>query len=162
MAPESLNYRKFSTKSDVWMFGVCIWEILTHGVKPWQNIRNHDVIVRVERGELLEQPAGCPKALYDLLRSMWILDPQFRISTAEVLNYLGHLLDEIDHGVPFEELSPPDVNILRSSPESDGCDRRERRRSVPVFNVGVCKSRVIHRFRTGQLLLKLGATFFDP
>uniref|UniRef100_A0A914C5E6 receptor protein-tyrosine kinase n=2 Tax=Acrobeloides nanus TaxID=290746 RepID=A0A914C5E6_9BILA len=136
MAPESLNFRKFTTKSDVYMFGVCVWEILSNGIKPWQGVRNHEVIMRVERGELLEQPPNCPKAMYDLLRVMWMIEPKFRISMQEVANFLEHLLEEIDHGVPFDELSSPNTYILkRFTPDRNGVDNREHRKSVPVLNV---------------------------
>ncbi|MCP9257945.1 hypothetical protein DINM_001113 [Dirofilaria immitis] len=71
MAPESINYRCFSKATDVWMFGVCIWEILTFGIKPWQGVRNHNVILKIESGERLERPDNCPQVLYDLMLRMW-------------------------------------------------------------------------------------------
>ena len=43
MAPESINFRRFTTASDVWMFGVCVWEILMLGVKPFQGVKNSEV-----------------------------------------------------------------------------------------------------------------------
>lgn len=43
MAPESINFRRFTTASDVWMFGVCVWEILMLGVKPFHGVKNSDV-----------------------------------------------------------------------------------------------------------------------
>ncbi|MFH4974747.1 hypothetical protein AB6A40_001456 [Gnathostoma spinigerum] len=71
MAPESINFRRFSTATDVWMFGVCIWEILMYGVKPWQGVKNHDVILRLEDNERLRMPANCPSVLYELLKSIY-------------------------------------------------------------------------------------------
>ena len=43
MAPESINFRRFTTASDVWMFGVCVWEILMLGIKPFHGVKNSDV-----------------------------------------------------------------------------------------------------------------------
>ena len=53
MAPESINFRRFTTASDVWMFGVCAWEILSCGTKPFQRVKNNDVIGKIENGERL-------------------------------------------------------------------------------------------------------------
>ena len=44
MAPESINFRRFTTSSDVWMFGVCVWEILMLGVKPFHGVKNSEVM----------------------------------------------------------------------------------------------------------------------
>lgn len=44
-----------------------MWEILTYGMKPWQGVRNHNVILKIEGGERLERPTNCPQVLYDLL-----------------------------------------------------------------------------------------------
>ena len=43
MAPESINFRRFTTASDVWMFGVCVWEILMLGIKPFHGVKNSEV-----------------------------------------------------------------------------------------------------------------------
>ncbi|OZC12471.1 hypothetical protein X798_00102 [Onchocerca flexuosa] len=111
MAPESINYRCFSKATDVWMFGVCIWEILMYGVKPWQSVRNHNVILKIESGERLERPNNCPQILYDLLLRMWNFEALNRPTMFEVDRYLGFLLDQIDRHVPFRLLRAPFVNV---------------------------------------------------
>ena len=69
MAPESINFRRFTHLSDVWMLAVCMWEILTMGKKPFQSIANADVIDQIENGLRLPLPDQyCPKSLYDLLQ----------------------------------------------------------------------------------------------
>lgn len=55
MAPESINFRKFTAASDVWMFGVCSWEILSCGIKPFSKVKNNDVIGKIEEGARLQQ-----------------------------------------------------------------------------------------------------------
>ena len=55
MAPESINFRKFTSASDVWMFGVCAWEIMSAGVKPFSKVKNNDVIGKIEEGIRLQQ-----------------------------------------------------------------------------------------------------------
>lgn len=79
MAPESINFRRFTHLSDVWMFGVCMWEILTMGKKPFQGIANTDVIDQIENGVRLPLPgAYCPQPLFDLLQSCWSYEPTNR------------------------------------------------------------------------------------
>ena len=87
MAPESINFRKFTTASDVWMFGVCVWEILMLGVKPFQGVRNGDVIGKLEKGERLTIPPGCPLALYEVISQCWAYEPSKRptFSTLKVV-----------------------------------------------------------------------------
>uniref|UniRef100_A0A915E1M6 Non-specific protein-tyrosine kinase n=1 Tax=Ditylenchus dipsaci TaxID=166011 RepID=A0A915E1M6_9BILA len=107
LPPESINYRKFSTQSDVYMFGVCMWEILSLGVKPWQGVRNHEVVLKVERGELLEQPPGCPSAIYTLLKAMWVVDARMRLTMPQVEHFLANLLQQIDEQVAYSQLVVP-------------------------------------------------------
>ena len=84
MAPESINFRRFTTASDVWMFGVCMWEILMLGIKPFQGIKNSDVIGRIENGERLPLPAICPPHLYSLMLKCWSYEPSKRPSFREI------------------------------------------------------------------------------
>ncbi|KAK6106109.1 Protein tyrosine kinase family protein [Brugia pahangi] len=111
MAPESINYRCFSKATDVWMFGVCMWEIFTYGVKPWQGVRNHNVILKIERGERLEKPHNCPQVLYNLLMRMWNFEALKRPTIFEVNRYLGFLMVQIDCHVPFGLLTAPSDNV---------------------------------------------------
>ncbi|KAF5297586.1 hypothetical protein FQA39_LY12062 [Lamprigera yunnana] len=95
MSPESINFRRFTTASDVWMFGVCMWEILMLGVKPFQGIKNNDVIGKIENGERLALPAGCPPRLYSLMSQCWSYEPSKRPSFKEIKEILNEiLLDE--------------------------------------------------------------------
>ncbi|KHJ88359.1 protein tyrosine kinase [Oesophagostomum dentatum] len=87
LAPESINYREFSMASDIWMYGVCVWEILSWGAKPWQGVPNVDVITRVESGARLPCPDGCPIALYNYLELMvWALQPAKRPTAKEIVS----------------------------------------------------------------------------
>ncbi|PRD30296.1 UNVERIFIED_CONTAM: Focal adhesion kinase 1 [Trichonephila clavipes] len=94
MAPESINFRRFTTASDVWMFGVCIWEILMFGVKPFQGVKNNDVIGRIENGERLPLPPKCPPHLYNLMSLCWSYEPSKRPSFKEIRKVLGEILED--------------------------------------------------------------------
>uniref|UniRef100_A0A673G7T8 Focal adhesion kinase 1 n=1 Tax=Sinocyclocheilus rhinocerous TaxID=307959 RepID=A0A673G7T8_9TELE len=94
MAPESINFRRFTSASDVWMFGVCMWEILMFGIKPFQGVKNNDVIGRIENGERLAMPQNCPPTLYSLMTKCWSYDPSKRPRFTELQTQLSTILDE--------------------------------------------------------------------
>uniref|UniRef100_A0A672T3N4 Focal adhesion kinase 1 n=1 Tax=Sinocyclocheilus grahami TaxID=75366 RepID=A0A672T3N4_SINGR len=94
MAPESINFRRFTSASDVWMFGVCMWEILMFGIKPFQGVKNNDVIGRIENGERLAMPQNCPPTLYSLMTKCWTYDPSKRPRFTELQTQLSTILDE--------------------------------------------------------------------
>ncbi|XP_062255178.1 focal adhesion kinase 1-like isoform X5 [Platichthys flesus] len=94
MAPESINFRRFTTASDVWMFGVCMWEVLMYGIKPFQGVKNNDVIGRIENGERLAMPPQCPPTLYSLMTKCWSYDPSKRPRFTELKTQLSTILEE--------------------------------------------------------------------
>ncbi|XP_045463688.1 focal adhesion kinase 1-like isoform X3 [Harmonia axyridis] len=94
MSPESINFRRFTTASDVWMFGVCMWEILMFGVKPFQGIKNNDVIGKIENGERLPLPSNCPPRLYSLMSQCWAYEPSKRPKFKEIKEILQEILME--------------------------------------------------------------------
>ncbi|KAJ8395436.1 hypothetical protein AAFF_G00031700 [Aldrovandia affinis] len=82
-APESLAYNTFSIKSDVWAFGVLLWEIATYGMSPYPGIDLSQVYDLLEKGYRMEQPEGCPPKVYELMRACWQWSPLDRPSFAE-------------------------------------------------------------------------------
>ncbi|XP_043962290.1 protein tyrosine kinase 2 beta, b isoform X2 [Gambusia affinis] len=85
MAPESINFRRFSSASDVWMFAVCMWEIMSQGQQPFFWLENRDVINQLEQGIRLPKPENCPPALYSLMTRCWSYDPGERPSFTELV-----------------------------------------------------------------------------
>ncbi|XP_063616082.1 tyrosine-protein kinase Btk [Cydia splendana] len=69
--PEVLNYTRFSSKSDVWAFGVLMWEVFTCGQVPYGRMKNTQVVEMVQRGHLLEKPDGCSPVIYNVMRACW-------------------------------------------------------------------------------------------
>ncbi|XP_059906590.1 tyrosine-protein kinase ABL1 isoform X1 [Gadus macrocephalus] len=82
-APESLAYNKFSIKSDVWAFGVLLWEIATYGMSPYPGIDLSQVYELLEKDYRMDRPEGCPEKVYELMRACWKWIPAERPSFAE-------------------------------------------------------------------------------
>ncbi|XP_014117025.1 PREDICTED: protein-tyrosine kinase 2-beta [Pseudopodoces humilis] len=91
MAPESINFRRFTTASDVWMFAVCVWEILSFGKQPFFWLENRDVIGVLEKGDRLPKPERCPPPLYALLTRCWDYDPGERPKFQELVCSLSDI-----------------------------------------------------------------------
>ncbi|XP_048456819.1 protein-tyrosine kinase 2-beta isoform X3 [Rhincodon typus] len=91
MAPESINFRRFTSSSDVWMFGVCMWEILSFGKQPFFWLENRDVIGILERGDRLPKPEMCPPTLYTLMTRCWTYEPRERPRFSEIVCQLSDI-----------------------------------------------------------------------
>ncbi|KAM8869377.1 high affinity nerve growth factor receptor [Spinachia spinachia] len=79
MPPESIMYRKFTTESDIWSFGVVLWEIFTCGKQPWYQLSNSEAIECITQGRELERPRTCPKEVHLLMQGCWQREPQQRM-----------------------------------------------------------------------------------
>jgi serine/threonine protein kinase len=78
MSPESLENQIFSIKSDVWSYGVLVWELLTRGINPYPYIKNKFIFYHLKDGYRLPKPEYCPKSLYAVLLECWSLNPKAR------------------------------------------------------------------------------------
>ncbi|KAM3842506.1 tyrosine-protein kinase CSK-like [Diretmus argenteus] len=90
-SPEALREKKFSTKSDVWSYGILLWEIYSFGRVPYPRIALKDVVPRVEKGYKMESPDGCPEVVYNLMKECWILDAVDRPSFHMLKEKLHHI-----------------------------------------------------------------------
>ncbi|XP_025049459.1 protein-tyrosine kinase 2-beta isoform X7 [Alligator sinensis] len=91
MSPESINFRRFTSASDVWMFAVCMWEILSFGKQPFFWLENKDVISVLEKGDRLPKPDNCPPILYTLMTRCWDYDPNERPKFKELVCNLSDI-----------------------------------------------------------------------
>ncbi|XP_065379485.1 tyrosine-protein kinase Srms isoform X3 [Macaca fascicularis] len=81
-APEAASYRVFSQKSDVWSFGVLLYEVFTYGQCPYEGMTNHETLQQIMRGYRLPRPAACPAEVYVLMLECWRSSPEERPSFA--------------------------------------------------------------------------------
>ncbi|XP_069466980.1 ephrin type-A receptor 8 [Ambystoma mexicanum] len=91
-APEAITYRKFSSASDVWSYGVVMWEVLAYGERPYWNMTNRDVINSVEEGYRLPSPMGCPTSLHQLMLDCWQKDRNERPRFPQIVSILDKLI----------------------------------------------------------------------
>uniref|UniRef100_A0A671N0S5 non-specific protein-tyrosine kinase n=1 Tax=Sinocyclocheilus anshuiensis TaxID=1608454 RepID=A0A671N0S5_9TELE len=103
MAPESINFRRFTSASDVWMFAVCMWEIMSRGLQPFFWLENKDVINQLEQGIRLPKPEQCPPTLYSLMTRCWAYSPRERPSFTELVCKLSDV-HNMEKEVEVEEL----------------------------------------------------------
>ncbi|KAK2871527.1 hypothetical protein Q8A67_024054 [Cirrhinus molitorella] len=94
-APECMNYLKFSSKSDVWSFGVLMWEAFSFGQKPYKGMKGNEVIQMIESGERMSAPANCPPEMYDLMKKCWTYKPDERPGFSVVEPRLRHYYYDI-------------------------------------------------------------------
>ncbi|RXM35251.1 Inactive tyrosine-protein kinase 7 [Acipenser ruthenus] len=89
---ESIFEDDFSTKSDVWSFGVLMWEVFTHGEQPYIKLTDDEVLAGLQGGKMkLPAPEGCPSKLYKLMVRCWAPSPKDRPSFSELANALGEI-----------------------------------------------------------------------
>lgn len=88
MAPESLKDNLYTTASDVWSFGIVIWEIVTFSAYPYQGQSNDEVIKRVIHGFTMPRPDNCPDKLYHIMERCWRKNDRDRPSFVDIVEYL--------------------------------------------------------------------------
>ncbi|XP_058497565.1 tyrosine-protein kinase Lyn [Solea solea] len=88
-APEAFNYGSFTIKSDLWSFGVLLYEIITFGKIPYPGMTKGEVMTSVQRGYRMPQPDNCPAELYDIMMSCWKNKPEDRPTFDYMQSVLG-------------------------------------------------------------------------
>ncbi|KAM8961748.1 insulin receptor [Pelodytes ibericus] len=115
MSPESLKDGVFTTFSDVWSFGVVLWEITSLAEQPYQGLSNEQVLKFVMDGGSLDQPDNCPPRLSSLMQMCWQYNPKMRPTFLEIIDMLKNDLHPSFQEVSFyysEENKPPETDDL--------------------------------------------------
>ncbi|XP_072236573.1 tyrosine-protein kinase Fes/Fps [Leuresthes tenuis] len=94
-APEALNYGRYTTQSDVWSFGVLLWETFSMGMTPYTSMNNQQTRDEVEKGYRMSAPHGCPVEISRIMSSCWQYDPRNRPSFKKLRTELSAIYSKI-------------------------------------------------------------------
>ncbi|CAH3034749.1 unnamed protein product [Porites lobata] len=94
-APEALNYFQYTTLSDIWSFGVLLWETFSYGNTPYPGLSNRETRDKVENGYRMPAPAETPAPVYQLMKDCWTVDPEKRPRFSEILRRLKQIQTHI-------------------------------------------------------------------
>ncbi|KAH9381668.1 hypothetical protein HPB48_022906 [Haemaphysalis longicornis] len=96
MAPESLEKGIYNHKTDVWSYGVLLWELMTRGVTPYPEVDNWDIVNFLKHGHRMQQPSFCPDELYDIMLHCWQEDPKKRPSFANLVTDVANVITRLE------------------------------------------------------------------
>ncbi|XP_073094405.1 ephrin type-A receptor 1 isoform X3 [Manis javanica] len=146
-APEAIAHRIFTTASDVWSFGIVMWEVLSFGDKPYGEMSNQEVMKSIEEGYRLPPPLDCPAALYELMKNCWAYDHARRPHFHHLKAHLEQLLANPHSLRTIANFDPRVTLRLPSLSGSDGIPYR----SVPEWLESIRMKRYILHFHSAGL-----------
>ncbi|XP_017557999.1 ephrin type-B receptor 1 isoform X1 [Pygocentrus nattereri] len=120
-SPEAIAYRKFTSASDVWSYGIVMWEVMSFGERPYWDMSNQDVINAIEQDYRLPAPMDCPTALHQLMLDCWQKDRNARPRFTDIVNTLDKLIR-----------NPTSLKAIASIPSIPSQPLLDR--SIPDFN----------------------------
>uniref|UniRef100_A0A8C7HYS9 Receptor protein-tyrosine kinase n=1 Tax=Oncorhynchus kisutch TaxID=8019 RepID=A0A8C7HYS9_ONCKI len=131
MALESILHRKFTHQSDVWSYGVTVWELMTFGAKPYDLIPARDIPELLEGGERLPQPLICTIDVYMIMVKCWMIEPDSRPKFKELVTEFSAMARDPPRYVVIQNddkmslSSPVDSQFFRMLLEEEGAEIRD-------------------------------------
>jgi len=125
-APEVLNYGTYSSKSDVWAFGVFLWELFSGGIIPYGWLSNQEVYHEVPKGLRLPKPEKCPTEVWEIILSCFTEDPAERPSFSNIIKRLKTFYSESEEPskgttkIDPQDYQTQDSSYLKTNPTIDG------------------------------------------
>uniref|UniRef100_A0A3Q3CYD0 receptor protein-tyrosine kinase n=1 Tax=Haplochromis burtoni TaxID=8153 RepID=A0A3Q3CYD0_HAPBU len=119
-APEAIAYRKFTSASDVWSFGIVMWEVMAFGERPYWDMSNHEVMKAINEAFRLPAPMDCPSAVYQLMLQCWLQDRAKRPRFGDIVSLLDKLLRSPESLKTIADFDPRVSIRLPSTSGSDG------------------------------------------
>ncbi|XP_077870330.1 insulin-like peptide receptor [Saccoglossus kowalevskii] len=130
MGPESLKDGIFTSHSDVWSYGVVLWEMATLAEQPYQGLSNEQVLKYVIDGNSLDKPTGCPDRMFELMALCWQYNPKMRPTFIELIENLeshGNIepsFTEVSFYHSVERHHTEDTKMEEAIPLMDDFDHR--------------------------------------
>jgi len=119
---EVIEHGKFTVKSDVWSFGIVLWEILEFGKVPYSDMSNPETIKNLQLGYRLPQPHNCPSSVYQLMLKCWDSNPTTRPTFSAIQNIVKKFLllnfSPIENNNQISDTSYDNAEILYNSNEN--------------------------------------------
>ena len=142
MAPESFTDGTWDLRTDVWMFGVLLWEIFAFGELPWKGLPDTRVIHNIQQRAKLEQPEDCPSEFYfDIMLSCWRLDPHSRISGAEISGRINQYIVDNMRTSELSNLSWPKILMpVSNGIVTTGVDLHGETAGIALQNLEIVRS----------------------
>uniref|UniRef100_A0A674MKD9 receptor protein-tyrosine kinase n=1 Tax=Takifugu rubripes TaxID=31033 RepID=A0A674MKD9_TAKRU len=166
-APEAIAYRKFTSASDVWSYGIVMWEVMSFGERPYWDMSNQDVINAIEQDYRLPPPMDCPSTLHQLMLDCWQKDRNVRPRFADIVSTLDKMIRNPTSlkavanipSVPSQPLldrSIPDFNTFSSVEDWLGAIKMSQYRDN-FLNSGFTSLQLVAQM-TSEDLLRIGVT----
>ena len=112
-APEAAIQKKYSIKSDVWSFGIVLYEIFTRGCPPYPGMTDDQMLMKVRYGYRMPQPQGCQKQLYDIILQCWEKEPMNRPTFRELATQLMRSNNNFDIVFTSEQIFADPATLLQ-------------------------------------------------
>ncbi|XP_051956823.1 ephrin type-B receptor 4b isoform X2 [Xyrauchen texanus] len=167
-APEAIAFRKFTSASDVWSYGIVMWEVMSFGERPYWDMSNQDVINAIEQDYRLPPPPECPVSLHQLMLDCWQKERSSRprfctivsaldrlIRNPASLKITGRIPDGLSHPLLDQRAPPP---LSQCSSVSDWLRAIKMERYEESFlQAGFTSFELISQISTEDLL-RIGVT----
>jgi proto-oncogene tyrosine-protein kinase Ret len=125
MSPEAISHRLFSEKSDVWSYGVCLWEICTLGAVPFGHKSNAEVAASVAKSVFLERPRTCHDQIYKLMLECWKMNASDRPTFRDIENYFEDLIVNKYNHLYITIYDIPEAHDIEDAPNLDPVQQTE-------------------------------------
>ncbi|KAK1900782.1 Receptor tyrosine-protein kinase erbB-3 [Dissostichus eleginoides] len=126
MSLESILFRRYTHQSDVWSYGVTVWEMMSNGVEPYTTMRPQDVPDLLEKGERLSQPQICTIDVYMVMVKCWMIDENVRPTFKELANEFTRMARDPPRYLVIKEdctlQDPPPDELAQRSADLDDLD----------------------------------------
>ncbi|XP_063223749.1 activated Cdc42 kinase-like isoform X2 [Bacillus rossius redtenbacheri] len=148
-APECISYLRFTSASDVWAYGVTLWEMFSYGFQPWAALTGHQILEAIDEPNFqrLEQPEACPKEYFNIMLKCWQHDPNKRPKFSNLITMLPECKPEQVQAV--QDYIEDPVKVKREQLCYRVGDIITVLDKSPLQGVGSCWKGVLNNGKTG-------------